>query len=63
MKFLIAFISLCITITAMYTSNKTPKAFPFRRRQTSYQYIDVSGYHSEMFSSDEILWELQISLI
>ena len=64
MKFLIAFISLCITITAIVYIKQNPKSIPLSEEgKQAIQYIDVSGYHSEMFSSDEILWELQISLI
>lgn len=64
MKFLAGFIVLCITITTIVYIKENPKT----TQQTTdsaltNHYIDVSGYHSETFSSDKIIWELQISLM
>jgi len=64
MKFLIAFISLCITITAIVYIKQNPKdSSPSNNSRQTIGYIDVSGLHSETFTSDQILWELQISLM
>ena len=64
MKFLIAFISLCITITAIVYIKQNPKTTSSSSNSSRIiEYIDVSGQHSETFSSDQIVWELQISLM
>jgi uncharacterized protein YggE len=64
MKFLIAFISLCITITAIVYIKQNPKTTSSSSNSSRIiEYIDVSGQHSETFSSDQIVWVLQISLM
>ena len=63
MKLLAGFIAFCITIVAVFyikqQSHPTPN---FEKSSNLVQYIEVSGYHSEIFSSDDISWELQLSL-
>lgn len=63
MKLLAGFVTLCLTVVAIaYIQQKSNTKSFFKNSSPLTQYIDVSGHHFETFSSDDISWELQLSL-